>query len=384
MRRFRFDTLFLRLFVLMWVVLVLSHVVAYLAAAPVRPGDSGLASRLDPTRMPAMPSLPPGLLPGNGPGARPGTAGPPPGANGARPAGAPRSPGMPARALWLDYGLRALFIALGAWLGARWLAAPMRRLSQAATALARGLDRRTPLPTLDEGRGTVEVRAAAQAFNGMARQLQAQFDQRGLHMAALSHDLRTPLTRLRLRLERLPGEAALAAQADIREMDELIDASLAVMREQASAAAPSVLDLGALLQSLADDLREQGHAVEYAETLPSMRARAHPVALRRVLGNLLDNACRHGRGGVVRLSAVPARIEGQVIVHVDDEGPGIPPEQLERVLQPWVSLPGGQALAGSGLGLAIARDLAEREGGRLSLANRPGGGLRASLTLPAA
>lgn len=226
----------------------------------------------------------------------------------------------------------------------------------------------------------MEVRDSARAFNRMAQALKHQFDQRSLHMAAVSHDLRTPLTRLRLRLEQLPSDAARAAGADIRAMDELIDASLAVVREQSTAAGPALLDLGALLQSLTDDLAEQGLPVSLAgdgEATPALRVRAHPASLRRVVDNLVDNALRHG--GVARLGC--RQVGGWAEVTVDDDGPGIAPAQLERVFQPWVRLPDGAGASGNGLGLAIARDLAQRDGATLTLDNRPEGGLRASLRL---
>lgn len=381
MKRLRFDTLFLRLFVLMWVTLIASHLLAFAVSIPLTTGGESPASRLGWRNLPEFPSLPPGSL------LNPGLHGdlpPPPRAG--QPPGGPFPPGMdsvrpdlPAQTLWLDYALRALLIGLGAWLGARWLAAPMQRLSSAAADLSQGLGQgRTP-PKLDEQRGTVEVRETARVFNHMTQKLQHQFEQRSLHMAAISHDLRTPLTRLRLRIERLPDAAVQAASADIREMDELIDASLAVMREQ-SGGAVGVLDLAAMLQSLVDDLAEQGQPVDVAADLPAARVRAHPASLRRIVGNLVGNALRYGQRAHLGLAVVA----GGVALHVDDEGPGIPPELLEHVFQPWVRLPGERQPGGSGLGLAIARDLAQREGGTLTLANRPEGGLRATLTLPVA
>jgi protein-histidine pros-kinase len=273
-----------------------------------------------------------------------------------------------------------IVIALGAALGARWLAGPMRRLSRAAGELAHGFGRREMAPVLDERRGTREVREAAQVFNGMATRLREQFDARGLHMAALSHDLRTPLTRLRLRLEQWPEAAAQSAVNDVREMDEMIDMTLAVLREQRDALASPPVDMASLLQAVADDLVEQGHDVALATEAVAVRARAHPAAVRRIVGNLVGNALRHGTHARIGL----ARRGAQVEVTVDDDGPGIPADRLEQVFEPWVRLAGAHERAGHGLGLAIARDLAERDGGRLSLANRPEGGLRATLRLPSA
>lgn len=355
----RFDTLFLRLFMLMWVVLVGSHLVAFLTVTGGGPAGHG------PPDWPVLPSLPPGEPfdasgppgPGPGPGKLPGG-------------------GLPARALWLDYGLRALVIALGAALGARWLAAPMRRLSDAAAHLADGLAHGRAPTTLDERHGTHEVRAVAQVFNDMAQRLQAQFDARGLQMAAVSHDLRTPLTRLRLRLEALAPEVADAAAADIREMDEMIDATLAVLREQRDGSGAVPVDLAALVQAIVDDLAEQGHDVTATGLFPA-RVLAHPAALRRIVANLAGNALRHGQRARIGVAPAPDGVE----LTIDDDGPGIPPDQIELAFQPWVRLASGGSAGGHGLGLAIARDLAGRDGAQLTLANRPGGGLRARLLL---
>ena len=414
----RLDTLFLRLFVLMWVTLVASHVVAYLTVVPnmLGPG-AGAGAGAGPERGPGPASGPAGPGPGPRPGfgPRPDDGGPPgppgqrrpppregfsPGLptlpslppgnpfwSGNRPlpdiggpemdqADGPGGPGLPRQALWLDYGIRMLLIAFGAAIGARWLSAPMRRLSAAAKTLGDGFAHGTVPPPLDPSRGTVEVRETALVFNQMAKRLQEQFDARGLHMAALSHDLRTPLARLRLRLEQLPGGAADASIRDIQDMDEMIDATLAVLREQRDGAPPPVVDLVALLQAITDDRAEVGQAVALQDSTPT-RVRAHPAALKRIVGNLIDNALRHGGGARLAVAA-----EGEsACVTIDDDGPGIAPGDIEQAFKPWVRLASGSP-GGHGLGLAIARDLAERDGAALGLANRPEGGLRASLRLP--
>lgn len=386
----RFDTLGLRLFVLMWVVLVGSHLLAYFSAAPGAPpghGDTGPGNARPSrwTQLPPLPSLPPTMSTGDAPPPEPPASargmakGPPP-------RSAPRDPGrLPTAALWWDYGVRLFIIALGAALGARWLARPMARLARAAGTLADHLARAEPLPQLDERQGTREVREASQVFNQMATRLQAQFDARSLHMAAISHDLRTPLTRLRLRLEQFEGPQADAAIADIRQMNALIDDSLAVLREQRDDAAAEVVDALALVQALVDDLAEQGLDVSVSvvdSQLTNTNTRARPAALRRIVDNLLANAVRHGRRTHVTLRREAATLT----LWVDDDGPGIPPEQIEQAFRPWVRLSADAEAdsAGHGLGLAIARDLAERESGSLSLANRAEGGLRATLRLPAA
>jgi protein-histidine pros-kinase len=392
----RFDTLFLRLFLLMWVTLVASHGVAYVLAVPAmepaRPGAGPAADRLAWSRWPTLPSLPPGnpfVTAGDPPaaGPPPDAAPPPPNHNmhagpppppliGGPPSDRSTPPALPPKVLWADYALRMLVIGLGALLGARWLSAPMRRLAGAAGTLGQGLGSGKP-PQLDVHRGTQEVRETARVFNRMATRLQEQFDARGLHMAALSHDLRTPLTRLRMRLEALPEAAAQAAVADILEMNAMIEGTLAVLREQQDHSGARVVDVAAMLQALADDLAEQGQAVAM-DGAPALHAKAHPAALKRILDNLVGNALRYG--GSASLGVVAA--DGHVVVHVDDNGPGIPPGQLEQAFQPWTRLT--TAHAGHGLGLAVARDLAERDGAQLTLHNRPEGGLRAQLALPRA
>lgn len=374
----RFDTLFMRLFLLMWVTLVASHFIAFTGVTQwAEPPDRGAG----PPGRPSFSQLPtPSLPPGN-PFAAAEAARPGPGEGAHNADGPPNGGGpLPRNALWADYLLRMVVIALGAAFGARWLSGPMRRLSDAAGDLAENLGRGPRPRPLDENAGTGEVRQAARVFNHMASRLREQFDARGMHMAALSHDLRTPLTRLRMRIERAPEAMALAAAADIREMDELIDTTLSVLREQQQGEAARPVDLSALLQAVCDDLTEQGQAVALALEGP-LRAHAHPAALRRTVGNLLGNALRYGGGARLQLRRGEG---GKAAITVDDDGPGIPEHQLELAFRPWMQLDNSQPGAGHGLGLAIARDLAERDGGTVTLENRPEGGLRAVLVLPLA
>ena len=392
------DTLFKRLFGLMWVALVVSHLCAFLA---VRSFSSlpGLPAR-GISNLPVLPSLPPGgLLPHAGPGGpppnfggpRPGWEGPPPpGGPGLDAKGPPPGGGMPLDALWLDYGVRLLVIAAAAWFGARWLSAPMRHLAAASQALGQSLgtavETRSVPTRLDEQSGTLEVRQTAKVFNTMSTQLAEQFNAQGLLMAAISHDLRTPLTRMRLRLEQLHDERqAVACIADVREMDSLIGSVLDLVRHQHGPVALQRIDVLALLQALADDLGEQGQQISVQGT-PAV-VMAQPAALSRVLSNLVGNALRHGGSAEVSVSIT----EGRARVRVEDRGPGIPAEQLDAVFKPFYRLESlgtagpasntGTGSAGSGLGLHIARDLVQRQGGQLLLANRPGGGLRAEVVL---
>jgi len=331
---------------------------------------------------------PPGPPPGDGLG--PGGPGGPTGPNGpggpAGPAG-PGAPdpggGLPASALWLDYFVRFVAIGVAAWFGARWLSAPMRGLADASRGLSDALADGRPTPLLDERRGTLEVRQAAHVFNAMARRLRTQFDAQSLLMAAISHDLRTPLARLRMRLETMDEQQqAQRCVADVHEMDALIGSVLETMRDSHSRGERERVDLAALAQSLVDDLAEQNHAVQLAGDAPAAIVLAQPAALKRVLGNLIGNALRYGGSAAVSVSMRSHEVQ----VCVDDTGPGIAADQLEAVFQPFYRIDASRSRStgGVGLGLYIARDLAQREGGRLALSNRSGGGLRAELVLPLA
>ena len=402
------DTLFKRLFILMWVALVVSHLIAYTVVMSwISVGDGpGGGPGMSLANAPVLPSLPPTPgLPG-GPTIR-GDGPPPPrppgdmtdspfrnanpampDENGDGPGGGPgggpgdgtRGPsGLPTAALLLDYGLRCLVIGLAAWFGARWVAAPMRRLVNASHSLVSSIGGHADRPQLDERHGSVEVREAAQVFNHMAQQLDEQFKGRGLLVAAISHDLRTPLTRVRLRLESMQSDpAALRCIADVREMNELIDSSLDLFRGAGDTSPAQAIDVQAMVQSLCDDLAEQGHAASAHGDAAVVQAQ--PSALRRILSNLIGNAVRYaGRADV----SVTRDAKG-VSIFVDDDGPGIPAEQLDAVFQPFYRVEGSRNrnTGGTGLGLYIARDLVTRQGGTLVLANRSEGGLRATVSIP--
>lgn len=382
----RGDTLALRLFLLMWGALVLSHVAAWSTVRLLMPAP-GVQGHFAPG---------PGF---GGPGPRPAAEGPPGdprslGLGAAPPPGPPRlppgepptptfpslPPNLPGNLALVDYGVRFLVIALAAWWGSRWLAQPVSRLVGAAEQLGPALAQGRQPPPLDEHHGTAEVRSAAAVFNRMAQQLRQVFEGRGLMIAAISHDLRTPLTRLRMRLETTPLEPQFQQRsvADLAEMNALIDAVLEVFRGPGAGSAPRQVDVAALVQALVDDHTEQGARL----TLQAAPAVLHTEALplRRIVDNLVGNALRYAGQ-----AEVSVRHEGgQVVVAVVDSGPGIPEAELEAVMQPFVRLESSRnrATGGAGLGLFIARELAQRLGGRLQLANRAGGGLRAELWLP--
>lgn len=384
-RRWWADTLFKRLFVLLWAALVVSHLAAFSVS-------TGWWWRTDAPAgpLPTLPSLPPmdaqrppGLHGGLPPEARPGFRPEGPPLRGPGPAGP--GPSGPGHLLVLDYGVRLLLIGLCAWWGARWLSAPVRRLVEASRQLGAAVGRPgATLPRLDEARGTVEVREAAHVFNEMAQQLDESFRHRGLLMAAISHDLRTPLTRIRLRLESLGPEDDRVRRcvADVTEMDTLLEDALALFRGLGTPEPTQPTDITALVESLCDDAVELGQPVRFQQTDDAAAtAPAQPVALRRVVGNLLSNAVRYGS----RAEVAVRRQGPQVVITVDDEGPGIPEPALKAVFEPFHRLESSRnrASGGSGLGLYIARDLAQRQGASVSLSNRPQGGLRAEVRLPA-
>jgi signal transduction histidine kinase len=295
------------------------------------------------------------------------------------PASTSRDFGLPSSMAILDYAIRLLIIGLAAWLGARWLSAPMRRLQSASRTLGQSLARNEAPPQVDERAGTVEVRETAHVFNEMSRQLSDQVHSRALLVAAISHDLRTPLTRIRMRLEASEGDPLTARSiADIHEMDDLIESALEVFRGASSHEEPGeTTDVHALVQAIVDDLADLGQPVSVrGEPAP---ARVQSAGLRRVVSNLVNNALRYGKRADV--SVHPRGDEVHIVI--DDAGPGIPEAQLDAVMKPFYRIESSRnrLTGGSGLGLYIARDLIARQGGVLTLANRAEGGLRATIAL---
>ena len=251
----------------------------------------------------------------------------------------------------------------------------IRRLADAAEAFGMGRDIGPIKPE-----GATEVRQAAQAFNRMQERIRRFVGQRTDMLAGISHDLRTPLTRMRLGLAMMPAAArddAAGLQQDVEEMERLIAAYLAFARGEGTEQ-PVQSDLVDLVEDVAARARRDGAEVEVTSpgelTLP-----LRSDALRRCLGNLLDNARKHARRISVAVAAVPRGESGHwAQVTVDDDGPGIPPEQREEAFRPFASFSAG----GTGLGLAIARDIARAHGGDIELGASPMGGLRARVRLP--
>jgi two-component system osmolarity sensor histidine kinase EnvZ len=277
---------------------------------------------------------------------------------------------------WAGWGAASLALALGvAWLTVFHVTRPLRALAAAAGTIGQGGH---PEPVREAG--AAELRQVAEAFNRMSDDLKRNAAERTLVLAGLSHDLRTPLARLRLECElSIADEAALdAAVADIEQMDAIIAQFLAYARGEEDEA-PRQTELNALVERLA---RHPGRFPAPPrldlETLPPMRIR--PKAFGRALANLLDNARKYGAEPI----AVGARREGsEIVIDVEDSGPGIPEAELERIKRPFTRLSNARTdTTGTGLGLAIVERIARLHGGRFDLINRPGGGTIARLRLP--
>lgn len=257
----------------------------------------------------------------------------------------------------------------------RWIVRPLDRLREAADALGKDIHR-PPIPET----GPVEVAETSRAFNTMQRRIGRFVEDRARMLAAVSHDLRTPLTRLRLRADLLDDEElGEKIRRDVDDMQTMVEATLDFMRGTASPEETRSLDLMALLESLSDDAVESGARVGLRGRVQTPY-RGRPVALKRCIGNLLDNALRYG--GEADIAVRDS--ETAVTVTIADRGPGIPPESLAKVFEPFWRMEGsrGRDSGGTGLGLGIARNIARAHGGDLTLKNRSGGGLIAKISLP--
>jgi len=280
--------------------------------------------------------------------------------------------------LHLALTLAPLFIAIGLmsmWT-ARRLAAPIRAFAAGAERLGKGTD----APALAE-QGPYELRAAIKAFNRMQERLRRFVNDRTQMVAAMSHDHKTPLTRLRLRAEFVGDEEQQRRMlADLDEMTTMIESTLAFARDDAQREPRMLVDLGALLGSVCDNATDTGGTVSCSATR-GLDVTCRPSAISRAVTNLIDNAVKYGGGARANLDRAP----GRAIITIDDEGPGIPLEEREKVFAPFYRLEGSRNrdTGGVGLGLAVARTIAREHGGDITLATADGGGLRARLELPA-
>ena len=265
-------------------------------------------------------------------------------------------------------------VALSIFIVNRWIQ-PLRVFAGAA----RNLGRDIKSPSLPVA-GPREVRDAIEAFNEMQQRIRRLIEDRTQMLTAISHDLRTPVTLLRLRAEFIEDDEERAKMlATLDDMEAMISSVLAFAREDAEKEPSETVDLAALVESVCDDMADAGLPVEFtgSERLPYECRR---MAIRRTVTNLIDNAVKYGKRARVHLGVTPEA----VTITVDDEGPGIPDAELERVFSPFYRLESsrGSDTGGTGLGLSVARAMVLANGGELTLENRPDGGLRATIRLP--
>lgn len=265
---------------------------------------------------------------------------------------------------------------LGVW-AARKVTAPLAQFSLAAEHLGANVD----APPLNEEEGPEEIRQAARAFNSMQNRIRRLIEDRTLMLAALSHDLRTALTRLRFRTEFIADpQQRQKAIGDLDEMQAMLLSTLSFARDDSASEAVALIDLAMLVQSLCDDLQDAGKAVSYHGPL-HMNYRGRPVSMRRALANLIDNALTYGKEASVSL----AEDQDTVEITVGDRGPGIPAAMRSRVFAPFYRLESSRSrdTGGTGLGLTVARTVIHCHGGDIRLEDRSGGGLLVRITLPA-
>ena len=271
--------------------------------------------------------------------------------------------------------IRLAAVAFASWIAARWLTYPIKRLASAAEQLGKNLNS----PLIDEASGPSEVRQASKVFNQMQARIKLQMEERNRFLAAVSHDLRTPLTRLKLRAEKIiQPELKSEFKNDINEMTSIIDTTLDYLRGDQQLEATSLLDIGALINSLVEDAKENGNVITVTGEVGPIRLQ--PLAIRRCLNNLLENALRYGGRTDIAISETA----DEVVIAIKDAGPGIPEEKLEAVFAPFYRLDASRSRhsGGVGLGLSIAREMARKQGGNITLRNAPEGGLIATLILP--
>jgi signal transduction histidine kinase len=285
-------------------------------------------------------------------------------------------PGPPLpKQIFINLGLLTLLLAIVLYLMTRNITRPLSDLAKAADAVGRGENQ--PLPE----RGAKELRDATHAFNTMQERLRRYLDSRTRVVAAMSHDLRTPLTRLRLRAEALDDDGARTRfVADIDEMSRMVTGALNMFKGLNDEEPARKVIVDDLLAAIQEEFAELGvrFAIEGHSDAPIL---GKEQSLKRCLSNLLNNAVKYGSNVIARVS------DGdELVVAIRDDGPGIPADDLERVFEPFyrVEASRNRDTGGTGLGLSIARDIAQAHGGSIVLSNRPEGGLEAVVRLPRA
>lgn len=263
-----------------------------------------------------------------------------------------------------------------AWLLARQLAAPVALFSAAAEQLGR--DPTGPPLVIA---GPREIATAAAAFNEMQARIKRFVDDRTTMLAAIAHDLRTPLMRLSLIVEKAPHDIHMAAEAEIREMTGRIRDALSLVQDLTRPARRQLLDLRALVESVADEMADRGVSV-VVDGAQDLTVNGDLAGLKALFANLIDNAVQYAGGARVTV----ATSDGLAIIVVADDGPGIPDDELEKVFQPFYRIESSRdrSTGGTGLGLASARSVARAHGGDVTLRNRTEGGIAATVALPLA
>jgi len=270
-----------------------------------------------------------------------------------------------------------LTVVIAVGTAAMWLVlratSPFAAFARAADRLGRDI-RADPLPES----GPSEVALASRAFNAMQERLRRLVENRTQILAALSHDLKTPVTLLRLRAEQMgEGDDRDRILKTLDEMEMMISSVLEFAQATLLGELPRDVELGALVGSVCDDLADAGAAIEFIPA-PQLRFPCRRIALKRALTNLVENAVKYGGGARVALQGTT----DAVLIVVDDEGPGIPPDKLEMVFMPFYRLDEARSEGGVGLGLSIAQAIVQGHGGDIRLENRAEGGLRVSVSLP--
>jgi signal transduction histidine kinase len=274
--------------------------------------------------------------------------------------------------LW--FSITSAALAPIAFLFARRLSAPISAFAEAAERLGR--DPNAPPLRL---KGPAELRAAVAAFNEMQHRLRRYVQDRTAMIGAVAHDLRTPLTRLRFRVEGVPDPLRAKMTNDMEQMDAMIAATMAFVRDATKTGERRRLELSSLVQSVADEMADTGADVT-AEVDRAVVIDGDPIALRRLVTNLLDNAVKFGDRARARVYTE----DSAAIIEVDDDGPGLSGTDTDRVFEPFFRGEPSRSreTGGAGLGLAVVRSVARAHGGDAALENLPGGGLRARARLP--
>ena len=276
--------------------------------------------------------------------------------------------------------LMALGVILASLVLVRWITRPLRALGAAARTIEQSphTERLAFAPIVETG--PREVAETARAFNDMQRRIATLLEDRTLSLAAISHDLKTPLTRLRLNIEDVaPPDLQARLAAEIVEMEAMIDGTLTFLRGAPADEAPRLFDVSAIVDTICGDLADQGHDVRVDGARHTITI-GHPLQIKRALTNLIQNAVRHGGSTHVHLALQPDGIE----ITIADDGPGISADQLELAKRPFQRLDASRAgsnVAGAGLGLAIADRIIATQGGTLTLTNRQPHGLEARVRL---